>query len=309
MDENSEKSKLNELKHEKKELEGLLKNAENMQTAMEYQVKLDSVNKKIEDFENNNDLNYIDPNDNISNMEYDEIEEEPPIPDIEADFGPEVDYIDDPFSTEQDSNNDNLNEEETIEPEYDSNDFVDNFTPPMEPAQNDYQISNDEDFIDEDEMEFEDPNIIDAENYTITNADKNLREKAAEYAKLKAQNVKEESKNLVRNTAHKAKQRILNTAPFRIARGIGRLGRGIFRGFRTAGMITIGVGALSVDAVKKAKQTIDRASSYSIRDSVNNMRDSASQSLDKAIDRLIAQNKQLEEMQNQHTKQVDLNAR
>ena len=196
---------------------------------------------------------------------------------------------------------DNLNIEPNIE--LNNEDKIENVDTVDDPV-----LDSDDNTIDEDEMDFEDPNIIDAEDYTITDKE-SLLDKTAEYAKLKAKNVTEQSKNLVYDTAHNVKRRILNTAPFRIARSVRRVGKKIFKGFKTAGMLTIGVGAISVDAVKKAKETIDRASSSSIRDSVNNMRDSASQTLDKAIERLEAQSKQFEEMQNQHTYQFETDGR
>ena len=101
----------------------------------------------------------------------------------------------------------------------------------------------------------------------------------------------------------------LNTLPFWIARGIGRVGKGVFKGFKTAALLTLGIGVISVEAVQNAKHAIEKASSLSIKDTVNNGRENANKVLDKLEEKIMAQNQQLEEMQNQHTHQLQTDGR
>ena len=87
------------------------------------------------------------------------------------------------------------------------------------------------------------------------------------------------------------------------------MGKGVFKGFKTAALLTLGIGVISVEAVQNAKHAIEKASSLSIKDTVNNGRENANKVLDKLEEKIMAQNQQLEEMQNQHTHQLQTDGR
>ena len=277
-------NELTELKESKKELEDLLKDEIDPQTRMEYEAELDSINEKIDEIYTNDDPE-VSTTDSKENDEQnlddenivDELEEEKEEAAVEAL---------------------ELEEEQQQQPQIKERDDE------ADPSQT---VVNIEDLDEE--------NIIDADYTQLENNEheegtlKRTARLAKEYTKTQARTAKENLKDRAHNTASRAKQAVLNTLPFRIARGIGRLGKGVFKGFKTAALLTLGVGVISVEAVQNAKHAIEKASSQSIKDTVNNGRENANKVLDKLEEKIMAQNQQLEEMQNQHTHQLQVDGR
>ena len=288
---------LSELNESKKELEDLLKEEYDPRTRMEYQAELDSINERIDEI-------YTDDISNSDKENEQEEEQEPEFDEQEQEEEPEAfeDLYQDDDSNNSESQNQDINE--NIIDDYDSQEQeYFNDVPDMDQQDIDF---------DEQEMDFDDPNVIDGD-YTILDNDENTFQRTArlakEYTKTQARSVKEKSKNFAIDTASKAKRAILNTPPFRIARGIKKIGKGLFKGFKTAALLTLGVGVISVEAVQNAKHAIERASSFNIRDAVNNGRENANIVLDRLEEKIISQNKQLDEMQNQQTYQIETEGR
>ena len=282
-------NELTESKESKKELEDLLKDEIDPQTRMEYEAELDSINEKIDEIYTNDDPE-VSTTDSKETDEQnlddenivDELEEEKEEAAVEA------------LELEEEK----LEEEQQQQPQIEERDDE------ADPSQT---VVNIEDL---DEV-----NIIDADYTQLENNEheegtlKRTARLAKEYTKTQARTAKENLKDRAHNTASRAKQAVLNTLPFRIARGIGRVGKGVFKGFKTAALLTLGVGVISVEAVQNAKHAIEKASSLSIKDTVNNGRENANKVLDKLEEKIMAQNQQLEEMQNQHTHQLQTDGR
>lgn len=168
----------------------------------------------------------------------------------------------------------------------------------------------DENIIDGDyyEVEENDENIIDADYVEIEeDRDETVSERAVrlanEYAHAQGQNIKASAKMMAYNAKEGIKGKIddaktavkmgiLNSPPVRFVRGVKRIAGKVFKGFKTAGNIAIGVGALTAEAVSNAKDTIQRASTQSITDLVNSGRNKVNNVLDRLEDKVV--DKQLE---------------
>ena len=170
-----------------------------------------------------------------------------------------------------------------------------------------YEIEkNDENIIDADYVEIEEnEDVVDADYRVIE--DEKVHERAArlakEYAHAQGQNVKAGAKMMAYNAKEGIKGKIddaktavkmgiLNSPPVRFVRGVKRMVGKVFKGFKTAGNIAIGVGALTAEAVVNAKNTIQKASTQGITDLVNSGRDKANNVLDKLEEKVT--DKQLE---------------
>lgn len=170
----------------------------------------------------------------------------------------------------------------------------------------------------------EDENIIDAEYYEIHDIDSNekLSQRAARLAKdytlAQAENLKinaktfahnktEQAKNYVHTKVDNAKNAVLNSRPVRFARGVKNVGKKVFRGFKTAGTIALGVGALSVEAVQRAKNTVEKVGPESLKNIVNTGRENANSLLDKLEDKVMS--KQLEVIEKQQKLEQEMSER
>lgn len=269
---------LNQLQQARKELKEHLEEEFDPQARMEYQAELDSIEEQIDSISGNNELTELkESKKELENLLKDEID-----PQTRMEYEAELDSI-----------NERIDEIYT----------------------NDEQETSTTDDKETDEPSLDEENIIDADYTQLENNEhdegtlKRTARLAKEYTKTQARTMKENIKDRAHNTASRAKQMVLNTLPFRIARGIGRLGKGVFKGFKTAALLTLGVGVISVEAVQNAKHAIEKASSQSIKDTVNNGRENANKVLDKLEEKIISQNQQLEEMQNQHTHQLQVDVR
>ena len=275
-------NELTELKESKKELEDLLKDEIDPQTRMEYEAELDSINERIDEIYTNDEQE--------TSITDDKETDEPSLDDENV-----VDELEEEKNEEEAIETLELEEDQQQMEEHDNE---------SDPSQT---VVNIEDLDEE--------NIIDADYTQLENNEheegtlKRTARLAKEYTKTQARTAKENLKDRAHNTASRAKQAVLNTLPFRIARGIGRLGKGVFKGFKTAALLTLGIGVISVEAVQNAKHAIEKASSLSIKDTVNNGRENANKVLDKLEEKIMAQNQQLEEMQNQHTHQLQTDGR
>lgn len=209
------------------------------------------------------------------------------------------------------ANNKYVNKEEKIEEQ--------EWEEPTEEVINEQDI--DENIIDGDyyEIEENDENIIDADYAEIEeNRNETVSERAVrlakEYAHAQGQNVKASAKMMAYNAKEGIKGKIddaktavkmgiLNSPPVRFVRGVKRIAGKVFKGFKTAGNIAIGVGALTAEAVGTAKDTIQRASTQSIKDLVNSGRDKANNVLDRLEDKVM--DKQLESILKQQMLQQE----
>ena len=279
-------NELTELKESKKELEDLLKDETDPQTRMEYEAELDSINEQIDEI-------YTNDEQEVSTTD-DKETDEPNLDDENT-----VDELEEEKDEEEAI--ETLELEEEMKEDQQQMEEHDNESDPSQ------TVVNIEDLDEE--------NIIDADYTQLENDEhdegtlKRTARLAKEYTKTQARTAKENLKDRAHNTASRAKQAVLNTLPFRIARGIGRVGKGVFKGFKTAALLTLGVGVISVEAVQNAKHAIEKASSLSIKDTVNNGRENANKVLDKLEEKIMAQSQQLEEMQNQHTHQLQVDGR
>ena len=281
-------NELTDLKESKKELEDLLKDEIDPQTRMEYEAELDSINERIDEI-------YTNDEQEVSTTD-DKETDEPNLDDENT-----VDELEEEKDEEEAIETLELEEEEEMKEDQQQMEEHDNESDPSQ------TVVNIEDLDEE--------NIIDADYTQLENDEhdegtlKRTARLAKEYTKTQARTAKENLKDRAHNTASRAKQAVLNTLPFRIARGIGRVGKGVFKGFKTAALLTLGVGVISVEAVQNAKHAIEKASSLSIKDTVNNGRENANKVLDKLEEKIMAQSQQLEEMQNQHTHQLQVDGR
>lgn len=192
-----------------------------------------------------------------------------------------------------------------------------------EELENNDSSSIEEESIDEEEKN-EDENIIDAEHYEIHDIDPNekLSHRAARLAKdytlAQAENLKvnaktfahnktKQAKNYVHTKVDNAKNRILNSRPVRFARGVKNVGKKVFKGFKTAGTIALGVGALSVEAVQRAKNTVEKVGPESLKNIVNTGRENANSLLDKLEDKVMS--KQLEVIEKQQKLEQEMSER
>ena len=163
-------------------------------------------------------------------------------------------------------------------------------------------------------------NITNYEFETLEKPNESISEKAKrlakEYARAQAEDIKVNTKkavldakrgvkNKVEDAKDATKHAILNLPPVRFARGVGRLGKKVFKGFKTAGRITVGLGALSVEAVQNAKKTIDKAKSTGLKDITDFTRDHANMVLDRLDDKILA--KQVEVALKQYTLEQEQN--
>ena len=263
-------NELTDLKESKKELEDLLKDEIDPQTRMEYEAELDSINERIDEI-------YTNDEQEVSTTD-DKETDEPNLDDENT-----VDELEEEKDEEEAI--ETLELEEEMKEDQQQMEEHDNESDPSQ------TVVNIEDLDEE--------NIIDADYTQLENDEhdegtlKRTARLAKEYTKTQARTAKENLKDRAHNTASRAKQMVLNTLPFRIARGIGRLGKGVFKGFKTAALLTLGVGVISVEAVQNAKHAIEKASFQSIKDTVNNGRENANKVLDRLEEKIMSQNQQL----------------
>lgn len=259
---------LNDLETAKKQLEEGLQNEFDPQIRMEYEEELKSIVEQIEEMQNNYEIT-SDSDEELENDDSSSIEEE---------------------SIDEEENEDKSN---SVEEELD-------------------------------DEKNEDENIIDAEYYEIHDIDSNekLSHRAARLAKdytlAQAENLKinaktfahnktEQAKNYVHTKVDNAKNAVLNSRPLRFARGVKNVGKKVFRGFKTAGTIALGVGALSVEAVQRAKNTVEKVGPESLKNIVNTGRENANSLLDKLEDKVMS--KQLEVMEKQQKLEQEMSER
>ena len=196
----------------------------------------------------------------------------------------------------------------------------------IEEMQNNYEITSDsdEELENDDSSSIEEESIDEEEYYEIHDIDSNekLSHRAARLAKdytlAQAENLKinaktfahhktEQAKNYVHTKVDNAKNAVLNSRPVRFARGVKNVGKKVFRGFKTAGTIALGVGALSVEAVQKAKNTVEKVGPESLKNIVNTGRENANSLLDKLEDKVMS--KQLEVMEKQQKLEQEMSER
>ena len=323
---------LNQLQQARKELKEHLEEEFDPQTRMEYQAELDSIEEQIDSISGNNELTELkESKKELEDLLKDEID-----PQTRMEYEAELDSINeriDEIYTNDEQEVSTTDDKETDEPNLDDENTVDELEEEkdeeeaIETLELEEEMKEDQQQMEEHDNEsdpsqtvvniedLDEENIIDADYTQLENDEhdegtlKRTARLAKEYTKTQARTAKENLKDRAHNTASRAKQAVLNTLPFRIARGIGRVGKGVFKGFKTAALLTLGVGVISVEAVQNAKHAIEKASSLSIKDTVNNGRENANKVLDKLEEKIMAQSQQLEEMQNQHTHQLQVDGR
>lgn len=315
---------IHELEKAKKQLINGIKSEKDPSNKMKYMAELESIEEELSDLK---DSNMIDEEKNSKDENSEELESD----DKQVESSDEIESNDkqvensdgtktksknkeekgkkivEENSQEQDEVQEEIqkeiqeeiqNEIPAEQPEMDSDEIV-----PPSPEEYDNMIK---DNLENEENSFDFDDIPYFSDETISQKTARL---AKEYTVTQARAVKTGAKNWAHRTVDNAKEAVLNSTPVRIARGVKNVGKKIFHGFKTAGLITLGVGVISAEAIQKAVHTIEKANSQSIKNVVNSSRDNANALLDKLEDRIEDKNKQIEEMQNQNRREYDVSER
>ena len=298
VNQNNTTEEIQKLLKSKQELNEAIKEENDPLLKMQYEEELKSINEELQ------------------SIQKDGIDEKQSI---------QLDENDTPSSPSQDSNNNDLNYDII---DYDPNDYdISNYYETVDIDTH----SKDQNTVDVDTHSYEEystnqpeasqsQNITNYEFETLEKPNESISEKAKrlakEYARAQAEDIKVNTKKAVQDAKRGVKNKIedakdatkhaiLNLPPVRFARGVGRFGKKVFKGFKTAGRITVGLGALSVEAVQNAKKTIDKAKSTGLKDVTDFTRDHANMVLDRLDDKILA--KQVEVALKQYTLEQEQN--